>query len=269
MATDHPEADGKLQGGEDKVQEALKAIPYVGGLLAYMARHMGMFSASLALLILVILPLLVPVLMSAYLRLLPDELRIAYSQWLLGPLAVDQRVTRLVDKAVATVVSDNNLRLDFVQQFQQVWVKDGDWRSPVFAFPLSEKQEFNLDFSAHALPSRSACTDVLKIKAAEKALTEKGLFTISVLGKSYPIESINEPTPLPFGENFWAMAKNELDLLRKERAAKVQVVLNLDVARAALECYPIRSTLLITVNKTLTAHSLEQIDASKPVEKSK
>lgn len=243
-------------GSDPDVQAGLKAVPVFGPLLALVARRAGLSVAVGGLLLLVVLPLLVPLLMSLYLRLLPQDLRSLYAKWLVGPLSVDENIARKVDAAVAQVVADNNLRLDFVQQFQHLWVRDGDWRTPVYAFPLAEQQEFNIDFDAQPAATKAACTDAQKIQAADEALHGEGLFTIEVMGKKFPVDSIDNPTTIPFGEGFWAGAKSERDLL-KHKKASVQVVLNRRLAAAALECYPIRSNLLITVNKTIKPHRVD------------
>lgn len=251
---------GAGAGADADVQELLKAIPVFGRLLALLARRAGLAVGGGALLVLVVLPLLVPLLMSMYLRLLPEDLRTLYAKWLVGPLSVDENISRKVDDAVAAVVADNNLRLDFVQQFQHLWVKDGDWRTPVYAFPLSDQQEFNVDFDAQPGATKAACTEQKKIDAAAEALHGEGLFTIEVLGRKFVLDSIDNPTTLPFGETFWSDAKATRDLL-KHKKATVQVVLNRRLATAVLECYPIRSNLLITVNKTIKPHKLERTGA--------
>lgn len=253
----------QLSAADPSIQDALKAIPFFGQMLAYFARHFGFVSVGAVLWFIVLSPMLLPALMALQLRIWPEDLKRMYVHWLLAPLSVDQRVADKVDAAVSALVDDNNVRLDFVQQYHQLWTKDGELTSPAYTFPLSEHQEFNLSFEISNGQPVSACTDPAKIQAADSALNESGLFTIRALGKEWKSDGIAVgPTKVAFGENSWANAKAEIDLLRNERVASVVVQLNRKEAKAVLECYPIRSKLLITVKKTIKARKLELGDAT-------
>lgn len=243
----------------ESVQGVLQGIPHIGRLLALIARHVGLSAAVAVTFFLFIAPLIYPVLFALYMSMFPAGLKTAYAKYVLDAFGVDDLISADVDEAVRKFVADNNARIDFVQQFQQVW--EPDVGQMTYSLPLELGQEFKIGFQPIVSPAEKRCDE--KSPAANKAqvaLRSRNLFSVEVLGKSRFTTPAKLPQPYEwsFGESLWSTADAEIDQVRRQRTMTLTVVIDQGLASDIWKCWRIKSDLSVTVNK-----SMKQIKVGK------
>lgn len=246
----------KLSGSQsqddaERAQQALKKVPYIGAPLAFVAKHAGLSSAAVVAFFLVIAPLVYPLLFSFYISVLPEKLRGAYVNVVLDSFSVDDLIEKSVRETATRFIAENNERIDFVQQFQQSWTRNGADKSPAYRFPLSDNQEFRVTLKPTQLVPVQACQNGSpKAIAANKALNNEKLFSIRIFGKELSNSGGNTDSMGIFvaDDKFW---KQRGGLPANQREGVVQVVLDQSIASSAWECWTINTDLTIIVHKTL------------------
>ena len=235
----------------EQAQQTLKKIPYVGGTLAFIARHAGISGAIAFAFFLIVAPFLYPLLFSLYISFLPGKLKGIYVNAVLESFSVDDLVEKSVRETAARFIIENNERIDFVQQFQQIWTRNGADKSPAYRFPLSDNQEFRVTLKPTQLVPVHTCQNGSpKAIAANKALNNEKLFSIRIFGKELSNSGGNTDVMGTFvaDDKFW---KQRGSLPANQREGVVQVVLDQSVASSAWECWTINTDLTIVVHKTL------------------
>ena len=173
------------QDDTERAQQALKKIPYVGVALAFIASHAGISGAIAAAFFLIVAPFLYPLLFSVYISFLPEKLKGAYVNIVLESFSVDDLVEKSVRETAVRFIAENNERIDFVQQFQQTWTRNGADKSPAYRFPLSDNQEFRVTLKpTQLIPVKTCQNGSTKAIAANKALNNEKLFRFEFSGKS-------------------------------------------------------------------------------------
>ena len=254
LSTATPTPKNPVDEPKPDFSDALKSIPVIGPLLALLAKHFGIGVTVALAIVLLILPILYPLIMSLLLKSIPESWRQPYAKYVIDAFAVEEVIDTKVDKAVEKVVTDNNERLDFVQQFQQVWAPNV-YRSPAYALPLAAGQHFEIAFSAKAVAIRPACKGE-PAERADRAINDERLFTIRALGIDRFSVDANNSEPKVFGDKFWANATVELDAIDANKGKTIQVFLNQELAKEVFTCYALTSTMEVLVRKTIRVTKL-------------
>ena len=235
----------------EQIHAALNKVPYIGQVLAIIAKRVGVSVAFLVVFFLVLAPLLYPLLVGAYLPLLPKNLQILYTQFVLESFDVDDVVSRSVQETAAMFVAQNNERIDFVQQFQQTWTKNGSDKSSPYRFPIKDGQEFIVTLKPTQHIKTATCVaGSAKAVAARSALNNDRLFIVRAFGKQQATSSgsLDSDATVVVTEKFWL---DQPSLLGARKEGVVQVVIDETIASKIWECWQIQTDLTIIVHKTL------------------
>lgn len=238
--------------------DALKGIPWVGPILAFVALRGWLGLLIVLFLILVVLPFITPLLGAVYMKALPERMRSIYADFVTSAFSIDE----VIQAQIRQIVEANNTNLDFVQNFSTRWFankeQNGEALPRRYVFPLRANQEFRLQFEVESTrPGSKPCAaGSHDATFAQAALNDPQLFRLSIGTRTHLVGTNGFEER--FATNYWSEQKDNVD----SGIGRVEVGLNsspiqenpLDtLGSRALKCWVIGTNLRVIVYKSLSS----------------